>query len=76
MTLPTPTLRTPETLPDWPVYWFAKLELAVRVGDFAAALDATRELRTPRCHVVFAHPTAPTATTPTPAKRTRKAVRT
>lgn len=35
---------TPPEFPDWPLYWFAKLETAVEEGDHQSAAVAQREL--------------------------------
>ena len=48
--LPLPT--------DWPLYWFARLEKAVEVGDHQAAAHAQRELARLGVRVTYGRPKA------------------
>ena len=33
-----------DSVRDWPLWWFSRLEMAVERGDFAAAAQAQKEL--------------------------------
>ena len=50
-----PPLRDPAVL-DWPLYWFAKLDKAVRSGDHHAAAEAQRQLARLGVRVNYGHP--------------------
>jgi hypothetical protein len=44
---------------DWPVYWFAKLEIAVEKGDHHLAAEVQKELERLGVHVRYGRPTPP-----------------
>lgn len=44
---------------NWPVYWFAKLELAVAAGDHRAAAEAQSELERLSVFVRYGSPFVP-----------------
>lgn len=40
-----PMIEPPYRAPrQWPLYWFARLDIAIREGDFTLAAEAQREL--------------------------------
>jgi hypothetical protein len=53
---------------DWPLYWFARLEQAVKDGDHEAAAEAQRELATLGVRVQYGRPHADTLDRGAPRK--------
>lgn len=47
---------------DWPVYWFAKLELAVESGDHRTAADVQKQLERLGVRVQYGIPARSTTT--------------